>query len=229
MRTRFIGEFMDLLIYCAGGLGKEVFELADSVNKSQKRWKNIFFVDDMIEKEKIKRTVVYRYNELSIFFEKKDVQFIIATGEPAFRSQLFEKVKQDGYSLATLVAEKAIIHGGATVGEGCVIRDDCQISADVTIGEDVYIQGAVHVGHDSCIGAHTVLSSMVNISGKVNIGIRTYIAPGCLIKDRISIGNDVIAGIGSVILRNIKDEKIVLGYPAKVIGENESKKVFHIF
>ncbi len=222
---------MNLLIYCAGGLGREVLDLAQRVDNWGSRWEQMFFVDDVVEEDTICGISVYSYEEIKEHekLSPKRAEFIIATGEPFFREKLFEKVKADGYSFATIVAPTCIISESTRIGQGCVIRDYCQISVDVEIEEGCYLQGSVHIGHDCRCKRHSVLSSMVHMAGGVVVGERAYLSPGTLVKNEISIGDDAIVGMGSVVLRNVKPGKIVRGNPAKVIGDNEEKRVFSMF
>ena len=67
---------------------------------------------------------------------------------------------------------------------------------------------------------------MVNIGGKCRIGKRSYIGMGTLIKEGVTIGDDVIVGMGSVVYSDIPDNMIALGNPARPMRPNTDKKVF---
>lgn len=71
-----------------------------------------------------------------------------------------------------------------------------------------------------------MLNSMSFIGGYVQIGTQSYIAPGVLLRDRITIGHDAIIGLGAVVIHDVAAKQIVAGNPAKVIGENMEGKVF---
>jgi len=49
---------------------------------------------------------------------------------------------------------------------------------------------------------------------------------GAQVKDGLSIGPDVIVGMGSVVYKSIPNLAIVLGRPARPMRRNEDKKVF---
>ena len=143
---------MTLAIYCAGGLGKETIELARIVN----RWDVIVFVDDVTDKKIYREAHVYRFEEIARF--EDTVEFIVASGEPAARKALYEKIKAAGYSLATLVSPWVSTYPGTTFGEGCILWD-CSLSADIVVEPNVLINTKVIVGHDTGIGAHSVISA----------------------------------------------------------------------
>ena len=63
---------MTLANYCAGGLGKELIELA----RSLKQWESIVFVDDITDAETYRSATVYRFAEVAGI--EHDVEFVIA-------------------------------------------------------------------------------------------------------------------------------------------------------
>lgn len=213
---------MTLAIYCAGGLGKEIIELARSVNV----WKEIIFVDDITGAEWHAGAKVFRFDELRGYND--EIEFIIATGEPAVREALYKKIKGAGYKLATIYEPGCCIHPSANIGEGCIFLASA-ISVDVVIGPNVLFNGRVTIGHDAVIGAHSVLSHACFLGGHAKIGTRVYLAPGAMVKDRVKIGDNAIISLGAIILRHVKERAIMLGNPAERIGFNTEGKVFNMF
>ncbi|MBE6096542.1 MAG: acetyltransferase [Schwartzia succinivorans] len=212
---------MTLAIYCAGGLGKELIDLARSVS----RWDDIFFVDDITEESEHAGAKVYRFDEISHF---NDVEFIIANGEPLVRETLYKKIKAAGYSLATIYGSGCCVLPGAQIGEGCILTD-CIVSADVVIKPNVLIQTKAAIGHDAVIGENSIISAFCFIGGFTQIGKNVYMGPGALAKDRIRVGESAIISLGAVLHRNVKNKAIMVGNPAKRMGENTKGSVFNLF
>lgn len=213
---------MILAIYCAGGLGKEVLEFARSIS----RWDEILFVDDVTDATECHGARVLRFPDVAAL--DGDVEFVIASGEPAGRKALYERVKAAGYRFATLISPYATISSGVQIGEGCIILD-VGLSVDVQICENVLVNGRAIMGHDVKIGAHSVVSANCFLGGKTVLEQCVYLAPGSMVKDRIVIRERAIISLGTVILRNVKPRAIMLGNPAKQIGENTENKVFGMF
>lgn len=211
-----------LAIYCAGGLGKEVVELARSIN----RWDAIVFVDDVTEEKNYRGAEVHRFEDIANI--KDSVEFVIASGEPSVRKALYEKIKGAGYSMATLVSPWASMYPGTTLGEGCILWD-CGLSADIVVEPNVLINAKVIIGHDAVIGAHSVISPRSFLGGGVFMGECVYMAPGAMVKDRIRIGEGAIVSLGAVLLRNVRPKAIMIGNPARRMGENENGRVFELF
>lgn len=88
----------------------------------------------------------------------------------------------------------------------------------VTIGNNVYITaGCQFLTHDggTLILRQEVpdleLTAPITVGNDVYIGINTIIMPG------VNIGNRVIVGAGSVVSRDVPDNSVVAGVPARVI------------
>ncbi|MDY6296026.1 MAG: acetyltransferase [Schwartzia succinivorans] len=213
---------MTLAIYCAGGLGKEVVSLVHSVW----RWDFVIFVDDVTDEEWHAGVKVYRFEDLKDFPDY--IEFIIANGEPEVREKLYHKIKTAGYPMATIYSKDSVISSGAIIGEGCIVNA-CEISSDVVIEPNVFIQTKAVIGHDAVIGEHSVISSFCFIGGGTRLEKKVYMGPGSMVKDHICIGESAIASLGAVILRDVNQKSIMVGNPAKRIGENAEHRVFNIF
>jgi serine O-acetyltransferase len=59
--------------------------------------------------------------------------------------------------------------------------------------------------------------------GCPKIGDRVFIGPGAKIFGAITIGNDVAIGANAVVTKNLPDEAVAVGIPAKVVNLNGSK------
>ena len=212
---------MTLAIYCAGGLGKELIEFA----RVLKRWESIVFVDDVTDAKTYCSAKVYRFIDVAEI--EDDVEFVIASGEPVVRKALYEKIKESGYAMATVISPWAEIAPGSSVSEGCVLWD-CRISEDVTIQENVCINCRVIIGHDAVVGRHSVISANCFLGGKAQLEECVYMAPGAMTKDRIRIGKNAIISLGAVLPRNVRPRAIMVGNPAKRMGENETGRVFEL-
>lgn len=72
-----------------------------------------------------------------------------------------------------------------------------------------YWGGVVILSHDACRG----LKSDTFIGNNVIVGIHSIILPG------VRVGNHVVIGAGSIVTKDIPDNVVVAGNPAKIIKE----------
>ena len=218
---------MNLGIYCAGGFGKEIYDVALRANEKNTKWENIFFIDDfVISNTKTYLGLAYRFDDITKFFDKKNTEIVIANGEPTVRKILFQKCIVNNFKIATLIDPSAVISPTAIIGQGAIITTHCTIASSSIIGNNVALNVKTIIGHDIIIKDHSVLSSMVNIGGNCVIGSSSYIGMGAMIKEGLIVGDDVILGMGSVLHNNLDDEMIALGNPARPMRKNIEKKVF---
>lgn len=215
---------MKLLIYCAGGFGREVCDVARRINHVKSQWDEIVFIDNYLGKKEHYGTKVYTFNDvLNLNIE---MEFIIANGEPCERQEIFEQIKSQGYNFTKIIDPTAIISDYSTIGEGSIILSNSLISSEVKIRENVVVQPNCVIGHNISIGKHSVISAGFLPAGKTEIGDRVFIGMGVITQEKIKIGNDSIVGMGSVVYNNIDEGVVALGNPARIARKNESKKVF---
>ena len=89
-----------------------------------------------------------------------------------------------------------------------------------TIGNFVTVNRHVGIGHHTKISDFCVLNPGVNIAGFCEIGDDTVIGMSANIIDGIKIGRNVIIGACSLVNKDIPDNVVAYGVPAKIIRMN---------
>jgi UDP-2-acetamido-3-amino-2,3-dideoxy-glucuronate N-acetyltransferase len=132
----------------------------------------------------------------------------------------------------TNVWQFCVVLPGAVIGSNCNVCANSLIENDVVIGDNVTIKSGVqiwdgiHVEDNVFIGPNVTFTndkrprSKVYLDGYLktvvkkgsSIGANATILPG------ITIGENSMVGAGSVVTRNIPDNAIVMGNPAKITG-----------
>lgn len=84
----------------------------------------------------------------------------------------------------------------------------------VSIGNRVTLTGVKILTHDGS----TQIPFGVSRVGKVAIGDEVFVGHGTIILPNVKIGNRVVVGAGSVVTKDIPDNSIAAGNPARVIG-----------
>ncbi|WP_162300666.1 acetyltransferase [Anaerosacchariphilus polymeriproducens] len=216
-----------LAVYCCGGLGKEVMDLAQSINKVEDKWDRFIFVDDNGAIEEINGSNVFTFQQVVELFKEDKVGFVIASGEPHIRRILQEKVEQAGYSLVNIIA-KSVSHISdlTQFGKGIIVFPNCYIGPNVKIGDNCIIHANNTISHDSELGNHCMLCPSVSVSGTVKIGNEVFIGIGATIKDEIEIEDYAVVGIGSSVVNKLDERVIVMSSPARKIGLNTNNSVW---
>lgn len=114
---------------------------------------------------------------------------------------------------------------GVKVGRGVIFRDASTVTIDLTrpclveIGNDVDINvNFTIMTHDYVSGVFLNLyNELINSSGKVKLGNNIYIGRDVTILKGVTIGDNCIIGLGSVVTSDIPAGSVAVGTPARVI------------
>ena len=214
-----------LLIYGAGGLGREIYDLAQRCNDG--RWKQIWFLDDSCEsRHPFYGTEVFSLDEALSAYPLSDLEGIVAVGEPVVREKLYVRLRQLGVAIATLIDKTALISPYATVGEGSVVSEFVTLHSGVTIGENCLLQPYSCLGHDIILEDHVVLSAFCAPGGKSHFGTRSFVGMHATILQGLTVGKDAIISMGSVVFRDVSIGATVMGNPARETRGNAEHRVF---
>lgn len=219
---------MILGIYGASGLGTEFDCMADLINEAEHRWEDIVYVDDDPKKAGTELTgmPVLSFAQAMERYGKEGIEFIIAIGEPEVKDVIFQKLLDNGCEVTNLLHPDLRIPKDVHMGKGILMYSSTLIPPNAHYGNNVLIQGTSATGHNLVAGDNVVISSLVFVGGDVTIGRNTYIAPGSTIRNGIHIGENAIVGLGSVVTKDVPDNAVVYGCPAKIVRYNDKHRVF---
>lgn len=209
-----------MLIIGAKGFAKEVLEVLHQNNQTE----NIAFYDDVNHDIGDflynKFPILKNENQAIDFFKTNGNEFTIGIGNPQLRYKLYNKFKDLGGIFTSTISQYAKIGSfDVTIGEGANILDDVKISNSVSIGKACLIYYNVLITHDNIVRDFVELSPNAILLGKVSIGSFTQIGANATILPNVKIGKNVIIGAGSVVTKDIPDNSMAVGIPAKVIKE----------
>jgi sugar O-acyltransferase (sialic acid O-acetyltransferase NeuD family) len=110
-----------------------------------------------------------------------------------------------------------IMSDDITIGEGSFIGANSIITCNVEIGKHAILNRGVHIGHDCIIGDYFSAMPGSVVSGNVTLGDKVYLGTNSSIREKITICNDVIIGLNTGIVKDIKDSGVYVGTPIKKI------------
>ena len=105
-----------------------------------------------------------------------------------------------------------LISDDVEIGSGCTI--DRGSIGDTSIGQNTYLDNQVHLAHNVKIGKNCMIAGQVGFAGSSVIGNNVSIGGQAGVSGHLNIGNNVKIGGGSGVVKDIKDNQIVMGYPA---------------
>lgn len=117
--------------------------------------------------------------------------------------------------------------GGVVIGDYVEIGGNCCIDrgalSTTKIEDYVKINNLCHIAHNNHIRKNAVIAACVEISGSCDIGENTWVAPKVCIRDQRTIGANSIVGMGSVVVKNIPDNEVWVGNPARKLKDKMLK------
>lgn len=157
--------------------------------------------------------------------EKKNVPFkmsaIAAIGGARGKDRLYylDMFRRDGFSVPSLFHPSAYISNKVRIGDNCHFCALSFVGVDVSIGDACIVNTKVSIDHESFIGNGVHLAPNTTLCGCVEIGNCTFIGAGSTILPNIKIGSNTIIGAGSIVIKDVPNNVLVYGNPAKIIRE----------
>ena len=205
-----------LLIFGAGGFGREVLDLVGDVNDAGASIEVLGFVDDREADSDHADNQGLRtlsFHELPESLSCSD--FVVAVGDGDVRLNLTDRVLSAGFGLATLRHPSCTVGTLVEIGEGTVLTAGVRVTTNVRIGVSAHINLNCTVGHDCSIGDFATVMPGATISGNVVLEDRVTIGTGANILPGVRIGAGAFVGAGAVVTRDVDPGVTVVGSPAK--------------
>jgi len=183
-------------------------------------------VEDNVKSRVVDQVPVFEFEEILNQFDKSNLEFIVATGEPTSREFLYKKLETHNLEYISIIYPSFNLSRFSSVKRGTIVHTGAIFTVNVHIGKGCLINKHSVIGHDVTVGDYTVISPNVSIGGDVNIGSNCYLGSGSIIRNGINIGENSIIGMGSVVLKDVEPNSVVVGNPARFLRFNEDRKVF---
>lgn len=147
---------------------------------------------------------------------------IIKNTEVGRNARIYDQVNLYGCKIGknTKIDSFVYIEEGVTIGDNCKIRPFVFIPTGVTIEDNVFIAPNVTFTNDKqprADGKWTRLNTLVKRFASIGAG--ATITPG------VEIGENALIGAGSVVTRNIPENAVAVGIPARVVGSRSPSRL----
>ncbi len=110
-----------------------------------------------------------------------------------------------------LINDYSEIGSGSTIDRGSI--------SNTVIGKNTYLDNQIHIAHNVQIGNNCIIAGQVGFAGSSIIGNNVMIGGQAGISGHLKIGNNIKIGGGSGVIKDIPDNKRIMGYPAKDLKE----------
>ena len=107
---------------------------------------------------------------------------------------------------------RVILQAGVNLGANCTI--DRGSFGDTIIGQNTYFDNLCHVAHNVTIGNNCIFAAMTGIAGSTNIGNGVMAGGQVGIAGHLNIGDNVQIAAQSGVLKDVNNDRSVMGHPA---------------
>lgn len=208
-----------LVIYGAGGFGRDVLQVVHDINEALPgTWDPVGFVvdEEFISSSPVQGLPIL--GSVDWLARNPGVEVVIAIGAPPVRRRIARRISQEvGNCFVSLVHPRAWLGKNVVIGEGSVICAGALLTRDISIASHVQIDIGVKIGHDSVLSDFVTLHPSVCVSGNVRFAEGAEMGAGSVLLPKVSVGEWTIAGAGAVVTKDVPANATVVGVPAKVI------------
>lgn len=203
-----------ICIVGAGGFGREVLCLIMDIleNKDEDISKYACF---MVDDEYYKEATIMGVDVIPRSkFDALNYNIVIAVGDPIARKKIVDSLPEEA-TYATLIHPRACLTKFVEIGEGSIITAGSVLTCNIKLGKHTHINLNSTIGHDCDLGNYFTTAPDVNISGNCTFGECVYFGTNASVREKITICNNVVIGMGSVVVKHIAEEGVYIGSPAK--------------
>lgn len=213
-------ETRELLIFGAGGFGREVASWAGRATWEGKGFQVVAFVDDTSPAAELNGIEVISLADAASRFP--DAGLLATVGQPRARERMIARAAELGLAPAPPLIHPNVEydHTYVSFGEGVVVCAGTILTVNIEVQPHAQINLDCTVGHDAVVGAYTTLSPGVHISGNVTLEDFSFIGTGAVTVNGfpgkpLVIGSDSVVGAGAVVTKNVPQGVTVTGVPAR--------------
>jgi sugar O-acyltransferase (sialic acid O-acetyltransferase NeuD family) len=210
---------MRLVIFGAGGMGREAADLARRNEALRGRYAEIVFAADQPKGPVDGRTVLAA-EQIAV-----DDEICLALGRGVDRRRLAERFTDRAF--AHVAAATAIVSSSARIGSGALLCDYSLINNGVVIGDHFQANVFAQVSHDCRIGDFVTLGPRASCNGWVEIGSGVTIGAGAILRngsrDRpLRIGEGAVVGMGALVVGDVAPGVAIFSPPGRPRDEDSA-------
>lgn len=124
----------------------------------------------------------------------------------------YEMNEEGEYELMPHIGN-VVLKNNVEIGNNVCV--DRAVMGSTILHENVKVDNLVHIAHGVEIGKNSLIIAHAMIAGSVKIGENVWVSPSSSIRQKLVVEDNALVGMGSVVVKNVKEKTIVAGNPAK--------------
>lgn len=144
-----------------------------------------------------------------------DCVFILGIAFPKIKKKIVDRLQKFNLSYINYISPDAWISKGVEIGKGVIIYPGACINYETTIGDYVTVNMNAVVGHNCKLERYSTLAPGVCLAGHTKCEEGVDLGINSATRQNSTIGKFAAVGGQAMVIRDVKDNSIVIGVPAK--------------
>lgn len=207
-----------LLIVGAGGLGRGVAALIETINTQKPTWDLIGFVDDDASMHERTVSGYPVCGDVNWLARQNDCSFVIAIGDSQVRQHIASQLEHSDVESATLIHPSVSNHWTTEIASGTVVYEGVAADVNLQIGPHTILNFNCTIGHDSKLDSFVTLHPGVHVSGSAQLDVGVTMGAGSVVLPETKIGANSTVGAGAIVTEDLPPNCTAVGAPARPLS-----------
>jgi sugar O-acyltransferase (sialic acid O-acetyltransferase NeuD family) len=209
---------IDVVIVGVGGLGREVAQWIEDINRASPTFRALGFLDDDKSKHgQISHDLPILGGLDWVAGRSGEVAAVVAIGGTPAKRRAVERLRPHVTGFPVIRHPRAVVGRYIEIGSGTILCPGVIVTTDIHLGAFVALNFDLTIGHDARVGDYVTLAPGVHVSGYAKIGEGCDLGAGAVVLPAVEVGAWSIVGAGAVVTENLPDNCTAVGVPARVI------------
>lgn len=215
-----------LVILGASGNSADIAAMVHAVNAAagETVWETVGILDDRATGTAFGLPILGRLTDAASIVDAWFVNGIGSTNNYWRRDKILASAGIAADRFATIVHPGAQVFDSAAVDAGSVLYPGVIVGAGTRLERHVLVLANSVINHGCVIGEHACLASGVVLSGNVRVGRLSYLGAAANVLPKLSVGARALVGAGAVVTRDVADDAVVAGVPARLLRTRRRAK-----
>ena len=180
---------------------------------------------DSEEKDKNPYNLSYLGKENEVLERLKVFDYFIGVGHNGIRRKIHSQLIEHIGNPLNAIHPSAVISASVEMNHGIMISANATINPLVTLGQGVICNTSCSIDHECQVDEFAHIAPGAVLCGNVKIGAGTFVGANAVIKQGITIGKNVTIGAGTVVIRDVPDNMMIVGNPQRILHKEQLRKL----
>jgi sugar O-acyltransferase (sialic acid O-acetyltransferase NeuD family) len=166
--------------------------------------------------------------QLSYFGIEKEFDFsnsnsfvFPSIGDNHLRRKIHSFIRENNLNECSLIHPSAILGFNTKIGNSTLVAAGVIVNPLGIIGVGCILNTGCVLDHEAEIGNYAHIGPGATLAGNVSVGEGSFVGANSTIIQGVKIGKNCIIGAGCVVLKDVADNSVMVGNPAKFLRKND--------